>query len=147
MTLYIKVPDKPDEKLMSRFLAKVSIEGLVERLRKLPSWEEEYFNDEQFTCLRNFARRGERPKHWPFHQREIYHEDTLHHDNEQQFQLLHEWDFLHTDRGEMYFVICLFGQEYAFNLGGPEISGYKRWLRQNNSASPLYPNLAGKSFR
>jgi hypothetical protein len=37
-------------------------------------------------------------------------------------------------------VLCFsnFGLELVINYGGPEIEGYRRWLLENNSDSPLY---------
>ena len=53
-------------------------------------------------------------------------------------QVIHEFDFLVTSWDEWYFVQIIFGQEFAINLGGPEIDGYLKWLKDNNSESWLY---------
>jgi len=45
----------------------------------------------------------------------------------------------------MYLVICLFGSEFAINIGVPEIDGYERWLVENQNKSPLY--MDGKTWR
>jgi hypothetical protein len=34
--------------------------------------------------------------------------------------------------------LAIFDLELAINIGGPEIEGYERWLRENSNASPLY---------
>ena len=39
---------------------------------------------------------------------------------------------------ELFFVIVIWGMEYAINLGGPDIKGYINWLEKNNYVSPLY---------
>jgi hypothetical protein len=54
---------------------------------------------------------------------------------------MNEWDILVTggiDDSEFYFVLAVFGMEYAINLGGNSIDGYKAWLVKNNDISPLY---------
>ncbi len=144
-TTYVPIPTFPDKKLMSRFLAKVSIEALVDRLRVLPSWQSEFFRNKQIALLRRYVRQGDKPLFWPFHERRIYDENHVQEERGEVFQVLHEWDFLHTESGELYCVICILGQEYSFNLGGPEISGYERWLRKENSRSPLYTKKNGAS--
>ena len=53
-------------------------------------------------------------------------------------QVLHEWDFLHTEAGEMYLVLAILGIEYAINIGEPCIDGYTSWLREHHGRSPLY---------
>jgi len=128
-----------DKKAVSRFLAKVSVEGMAARLSKLESWQDAFFQDGQITALRRYARRGDKPSFWPFHERQLYHENQLHSDGGEVFQVLHEWDFLYTDKGEMYCIVCILGREFAFNLGGPDRSGYIAWLAENDNASPLYP--------
>ena len=59
-------------------------------------------------------------------------------DNDEIFELPHEYDLLYTDSHEMYIVLAIFGVEYVLNLGGPEIDGYERWLSTNSRVSPLY---------
>lgn len=39
---------------------------------------------------------------------------------------------------EIYFVVALWGIEFAINMAGPEISGYEDWLKTHNGESPLY---------
>lgn len=43
-----------------------------------------------------------------------------------------------TPNGEVYFVIAMFGIEYAINMAGSSIEGYNEWLKNNNNISPLY---------
>jgi hypothetical protein len=102
---------------------------------------QEYLCDEnQLDDLRDHARRG-RIARWPVHSRRIYAADAKTAlPGGQPEQVLHESDFLATSWGEWFFVLAIFGLELAINLGGPEIEGYERWLRENNEASPLYRN-------
>lgn len=39
---------------------------------------------------------------------------------------------------EIYFVIAMWGMEFAINMGGPTIDGYLDWLKKHNNQSPLY---------
>jgi|HubBroStandDraft_5_1064220.scaffolds.fasta_scaffold89171_2 hypothetical protein len=39
---------------------------------------------------------------------------------------------------EYYFILAIFGLEFALNLGGPEVDGYLAWLNCHEGASPLY---------
>jgi hypothetical protein len=59
-----------------------------------------------------------------------------------EYQVLHEYTLLYTERLELYAVLCLFGEEFAINYAGPEIDGYTGWLSQNDGRSPLY--LSGR---
>lgn len=64
--------------------------------------------------------------------------------------MVHESDFLlipveKNDKinteyimAEIYFVVALWGIEFAINMAGPEISGYENWLKTHNNESPLY---------
>ena len=53
-------------------------------------------------------------------------------------QVVHEFDLLHCESGEVYAVICIFGEEFAINLGGPSIEGYEARLLAQGGLSPLY---------
>ncbi len=46
--------------------------------------------------------------------------------------------FLYLPNREVYFVIAMFGMEYAINMGGSSLDGYKEWLSENENISPLY---------
>jgi hypothetical protein len=137
-SVYIPIIDTIDERLMSRFLAKVAIEILVHRVMAVEGWEESLIDGGQIDELRRFARVGDRPPTWPFSHRRIYDEDDLQIEPNGHFQVLHEFTLLYTEGRELYAVLGLFGKEFAINLGGPEISGYSRWLSVHGGRSPLY---------
>lgn len=59
-------------------------------------------------------------------------------DQAEPYEVLHEFDILVTPTSEYYIVVAIFGEEFALNLGGPEIDGHEQWLRANNDKSPLY---------
>jgi hypothetical protein len=135
----VVAPDEmPAEKLIARFLAKVSMEFLAARVISMEGWEEFVTDNAQFDTIRRFARRGEKPDFWPYSIRKIYHEDAIHAHHDGAHQVLHEFDFLLTPQSELYGVLCIFGVEMAINFGGPEIDGYQRWLKDNQGRSPLY---------
>jgi|SRR5579883_2640584 len=135
--LFIPIVTEIDTSLMSRFLAKVAIEILVHRMLKIEGWEDQIIDAPQLEPLRRFARICDQPTSWPYSRRRIYGEDDIHWDGSG-YQVLHEFTLLYTDKSELYAVVCLFGEEFAFNYGGPEIEGYATWLKQNDDRSPLY---------
>jgi hypothetical protein len=139
----------PKGPIVSRFLAKVALEAMAQRLVKMPEGLEYLVGEEQLDPVRNHARRGEQIV-WPFHVRRIYDERTKWMDEAGEVvQLVHENDILVTDEGEWYFILAVFGIEFSINYGGPEIDGYELWLKQHNYVSPLYwgKNLRTLSLR
>lgn len=137
-SLIIPIITEIDTLLMSRFLAKIAVEILAHRLLHIEGWEEPVIDDPQLDPLRRFARIGDQPRSWPYSRRRIYGEDDIQVEREGGYQVLHEFSLLYTDKKELYAVVCLFGEEFALNYGGPEIEGYSAWLNQNNGRSPLY---------
>ena len=137
-SVIIPIASPVDERLMSRFLAKVAIEILAQRLSPIEGWEQELIKNEQLDPLRRYARIGDVPSVWPFSRRRIYGEDDLHGELDSGHQVLHEFTLLYTDKAELYAIVCLFGEEFAINLGGPETDGYDQWLAKHHCRSPLY---------
>ena len=70
--------DKPENnnKILSRFLAKISIEGLLYSLIKEDGWIDEVMTNPGLDEIKKYARFGEGVKFWPYHQRRIYSEET-----------------------------------------------------------------------
>jgi hypothetical protein len=111
---------------------------MAARLSEHPEGLDYLCDAAQLDPLRNHARRGTTPV-WPVHRRRIYDADGKTFDpSGLAVQVVHESDFLVTSSNEWYFVLAIFGEELAINLGGPEIAGYVRWLKDNNNESPLY---------
>lgn len=127
-----------DNSLMARFLAKVALEVLAQRLIDIEGWERPLIDDPQLDPLRRFARIGDEPRSWLFNHRRIYGEDDRQMEATGGHQVLHEYTLLYTDACELYAVVCIFGEEFAINFAGPEIEGYGKWLRKNEQRSPLY---------
>lgn len=128
----------PEDAVISRFLAKVAVEGMAQRVMDMPGGIDYILDEEQFDPIRRFARMGE-PKEWPHHSRRIY--DTNHRwigADGKDFQVMHEYDFLYTAHGELYLVLALYGSELTINIGGPDIDGYLTWLSEHEGASPLH---------
>lgn len=123
---------------MSRFLAKIAVEAMVQRLLEKPEFIKEFMNDEQLYPIRKWARYGSGSKLWPFHERRIYERDKLYGEDGGGHQVLHEYDFLFTPQDELYFCVAFFGKEFTINMGGDEIEGYLTWLADNDEKSPLY---------
>ena len=49
-----------------------------------------------------------------------------------EYEVLHEWLFLDTDQGEIYFVLAIFGTEYVINMGGPDLEATIAGSRAND---------------
>jgi hypothetical protein len=124
--------------IVSRFLAKVALEAMAYRLVECPDGLDYLVNEVQLDGIRNHARRGTIGV-WPYNSRRIY-DTNAHWDTDQSIgaQIVHEFDILKTEWNEWFFVLALFGMEFAINYGGPDIEGYQRWLSENNNLSPLY---------
>jgi hypothetical protein len=132
----------PDPQVFSRFLGKVAIEALADCLVKnAPHLLDEIIDHSQLDKLRNYARYGKTGLQWPYLKRRIYPADFSFGFGSGEggsYEVLHEWDFLNTDTGEMYLVLAIFGMEYVINLGGPDVDGYSAWLQTHDDQSPLY---------
>ena len=130
---------------MSRFLGKMAIEALAHTFLQVPQALDELVDCAELDPLRTYVRRGSTSLVWPFHKRQIYPETAVFHEKGYgEYQVLHEWAFLYPSRPEsteLYFVIAIFGVEYALNLDAPNKDRYREWLCVHGSQSPLYPDL------
>lgn len=128
----------PNGLIISRFLAKVALEAMAERLINAPGGIDYLIDEKQLDKIRNHARKGE-TKEWPVNVRRIYDENNSSYTKEgDSVQIVHEYDIMQTKEGELYFILVLFGLEFVINYGGPDIDGYLEWLKENNYESPLY---------
>jgi hypothetical protein len=131
--------EKPDRLLFARFLAKVAVECIALRMmQSAPDMLPEFIDDVQVSALSAYARFGKSGLEWPYSERRIYTSDHLFQEGGEHFEVLHEWTFLQTEQGEMYFVMAILGVEYAMNMGGPGVEGFETWLREKRGRSPLY---------
>jgi hypothetical protein len=122
----------PKEQVVSRFMAKIALEAMAARVVDHDGGQDYLCDEHQLDDLRDHARFG-RILRWPVHANA-----KVSLPGQQPEQVIHESDFLATSWGEWFFVLVIFGLEFAINLGGPDIEGYERWLRENNEVSPLY---------
>lgn len=119
---------------MGRLLGKIGLEEIARRTLTLEGANDEIVDNPQLDPIRFYVRRDEGPT-WPIAQRRIYEEDDV---LPAGSQILHEFTIFVTADQEFYSVVCIFGMEYAINLGGPDLEGYERWLASNGRRSPLY---------
>jgi hypothetical protein len=120
----------PHQREMSRFLAKMALEAVALRFSHSPELLDLIIDDTHYDRIRNWARRGDNLKEWPYHQRRIYPEETLmHHPKTKEWvQAGFGYDLFVNRRRETYFAFCLYGHEFVINVGGPSIKGFLEWL-------------------
>ena len=132
--------------IISRLLAKMALESLANRLESISGSLDELVDFKQFDLIRNHARRGTISE-WPCSIRRIYDMNNYRKGaNGEWEQMIHESDFLVIDKGgegemryiALYFVVVLWGMEFAINMSGPEINEYNNWVNENGGQSPLY---------
>jgi HNH endonuclease len=137
----------PSGLLVSRFLAKVALEAMAQKLVLHPDGLEYLVDEIQLDPIRNHARRGD-IQDWPVHIRRIYpSREKWTDESNREVQVVNEFDILTTVKNEWYFVLALFGTELVINYGGPETEGYQQWLDEHNGASPLYSGKNSNDFR
>lgn len=133
-------PSEDDRYLVSRFLGKVALEALAQRVLHVEDGLDEIVDKPELDDLRNYVRRGSQSLVWPYHEREIYPESGYFFSEAgEPYEVLHEYTLLYTEANELYVVVAILGIEYVLNMGGPEIDGYIDWLKVNGGKSPLYP--------
>ncbi|MEV6424742.1 HNH endonuclease [Streptomyces sp. NPDC051662] len=137
----LSIPGSNDEwrvAEVSRFMAKAALESMAARLLNDPVGRHSLVTDVQLDPIRDYARYG-KGKLWPIHSRRIYGADkswVL--PTGETVQRVWESDFLYTSRGEVYYVLVVFGLELVINILGPVLRGYQAWLGENHGVSPLY---------
>ena len=138
----------PQNSVTSRLIAKIAFEALSVRVPNDQAWLDYLIDDPQFDAIRNHVRLGT-TKNWPCSIRRIY-KPSQRWDFDGGSQIIHESDFLLPEADnkqldedgsvltEIYFVVAIWGIEYAINIGSPEICGYEKWLSEHDNMSPLY---------
>ena len=137
--VYLSAPQAPEVSLIvSRFIAKVALEALANRLDCKEDWIAELVDKPELDEIRDHARYGKTDK-WPISIRSIYERSTRWKNlGLKDYQIVHEFDFLFMEENELYFVLAIFGYEFVINMGGPELEGWEKWLKQNENVSPLH---------
>lgn len=132
--------------IISRLLAKMALESLANSLKTVDGSLDELIDSKDFDQIRNHARRGTTPE-WPCSIRRLYNIDAFQKLGENTWeQIINESGFLMIDKGGegeikyviLYFVVVLFGMEFAINMAEPEIEEYNNWVNQHGGLSPLY---------
>lgn len=121
---------------LSRLLAKMAIEAFIHRCGVNSGVCDYVREDDAFKAILTYVRYDGR-KIWEYSARRIYSR-TEAYKGDPQSSINWEYDFLFLANGEIYFVVAMFGIEYAINMGGSSIEGYQEWLKNNNGISPLY---------
>lgn len=138
-------------KVVSRFIAKIALEALADRLKNIENSLNDLIDDKNYDQIRNYVRLGN-VNNWPCNIRRIYNYDKNWGNNNELEQKIFEYDFLlipiekdidlkHLDKSidaYLYFIIALWGMEFAINMAGPEIDEYLKWLKEHDDVSPLY---------
>ncbi len=140
----------PNDIIMSRFLAKIAIEILTLRFYPYEGWDKEIVEKNELDLIRNYARYGERPKFWEYHQRRIYEETDRFYNplySDIPYEVLHELDVQYLYEGQLFLILVIMGIEYVINYTNPEIIDYKKWLLENGQISPVEINETRKLIR
>ncbi|KAA2240311.1 HNH endonuclease [Chitinophaga agrisoli] len=141
-TLYIPNHIEPVSKNipLSRLLGKIAIEALIQKTLHVGGWVAEIINKAELEPLRSYVRYGPtKIKFWCYSQRILYPPGSLFNsENDDAYEILHEYTFHYSDANELFFIIAIFGIEYAINLANPEIDTYQILIENNNGKSFLY---------
>lgn len=127
----------PTDAQRSRLLAKIAMGYIAAGLTSTTGGIDYLVEEKSLDPLRSHARRGV-PAAWPTSFRRIYSADASWRENDDQVQRVWEALVFHDDVGNPYFVLALFGWEFAIHIGEPNISGYQRWLLRQGGSSPLF---------
>jgi len=140
--LYILRLTEPfaDNVALSRLLGKMAIEALTKKILHIEGWETEIIDKSELDPLRSFVRYGPgKIKFWKYSQRLLYSPTHLFKtESDELYEVLHEYTFHYSEKNELFFIIAIFGVEYAINLSSPEIDSYSQIIRSNSDRSLLY---------
>lgn len=151
MSIFTNETILKSDKIVSRFIAKMALEALALRLKTIENSLDDLIDDIKYDAIRRHARLGF-IENWPCSIRRIYSFDKKWGTDNDPEQKIYEWDFLlipidnkvdinsikEPILAELYFVVVIWGIEFAINMAGPEIEGYLIWLKEHNNISPLY---------
>jgi len=130
-----------DNIFLSRLLGKIALESLAQRVKQVNNWDKDFIEHEGLDDHRNYVRYG-RGNFWVYNVRNVYSEiDTFKEKQingvSEEYQILHEYDFLYIENKYLYFVCIIIGVEYAINMAERRMTQYLDWLQLNNYKSPL----------
>lgn len=133
----MEIAELPDYRMFTRFIGKIGLEVLAHKTYKVENWNEEIVNHDGLNQLRSYVRFNVGDT-WPMLYRTLYAINSVFKENEESFEVLHEFDLLYTNRNELYIVVVILGVEFVLNLGYPTIDGYQKWIKKNRYKSYLY---------
>ncbi len=119
---------------VSRLLAKMAVESFIYRCGSSDEVCDYVLNDEIFKKIREYTRLGD-SEIWPYSVRRIYSRNEAY-EGDPFSSVNWEFDFLFLGNGEVYFIIAMYGIEYAINIVVPSIEGYRNWLKNNLNNRP-----------
>lgn len=135
---------------ISRFIAMVAVESYAYKTIEAEVDIEEFIEDPIFDGIRNLARYGIRPD-WPCHIRRVYEANkTWPEIGRPDCNIVHESDFIsfgyisdedvsfQEDSTDLYFIVTIWGIEFAINMIYPTIEQYSSWLIENHNELPLH---------
>jgi hypothetical protein len=130
-----------DNIFLSRLIGKMALEALAQRLKQLDDRNKDFIEHEGLDSLRSYVRYGV-GNFWIYNVRNVYREiDTFQEKQvngiSQEYQILHEFDFLYIENKYLYFICIIMGVEYSLNMAESRLSQYHEWLKTNNDISPL----------
>lgn len=150
--LYVPIITLPENQniYISRFIGKIALEALAERVKQVDNWNEDFVNHEGLDELRDYVRFG-KGRFWPYKIRKIYEEDSNikvnEEDSENLIQTIHEYDFLYIENKYLHFICIIMGIEYVINIGDRPLFKYDEWLKSNNDKSPLCQEVQNRKPR
>ena len=80
-------------RLMSRFIGKIAIEALAQRMIVVEGGQEEIITEKAIDSLRDYVRWNKGKFDWQFSTRQIYSEGNIFHDVKAEYEILHEYTF------------------------------------------------------
>lgn len=131
--LVIRLPQFKNEKTktISRFLSKVAIEAMAEKLLQAGLDYEMIINHPDLKKIKDHAR-GYRILEWPVSIRYIDNINPIRTTPDGDYeQVIFEYEIIKTENDEYYFAFTYFGVELVINYGEPSIEGYLSWVKEN----------------
>ena len=138
VSMIFPVAEFPHSRLFTRFLAKMALETCAQIwLTPEIDLSNSVIDRPEFDKIRLFSRYGDGVHDWPYSTRRLYPADhKFVNDEDLVCAVTYEHTMLYTEGGELYFVCALFGIEFAINLCGPAIDGYKNFLKPKLTTAP-----------
>lgn len=137
----IPIHRRPPKKhvLLSRFIGKIALEALAQKIKHSQNWNNDFINDEGLDFLREYVRYG-KGKYWNYYVRKIYDEEETFINpkkTDKPYQILNEYDFIQIEEKYLVFICIIMGIEYSLILNDQKTTVYENWLTKNNQINSL----------